>query len=273
METALFEELCDIAQREAGIQLKEGKEALVTARVAKRLRALGLKSHREYLNLLKGEQRGQEIVRFLDAISTNYTAFMREPDHFDDLARWARHPSIASKRRIRIWCAATASGEEPYTIAMTLLDNLEGEGRDLLILGTDISTAALGRAHSGRYTAQNLAPLSANQRATYFTRDDTDPERPYSASRALRDLIVLRRLNLDRPPYPMRGPLDIVFCRNVMIYFNRRTRQGLVSEIERLLGPGGVLFTGHSETLAGLTTGLRMKRPSVYVKPGTDFLG
>jgi len=267
MNSAVFNKLCSIAHVEAGIHLKEGKEALVAARVAKRLRLLGLSSERDYLRVLEEDKSGEELVCFLDAISTNFTSFMREPDHFESLSCWARQNQARSKEPLRLWCAAAATGEEPYSIAITLLEALEGRNQRFKILATDISTRALGCAAAGEYSETGIAPLSSAQRSKHFreVRGGASGSK-YQVCPKVRETIVYRRLNLAAPPFPMKGPLDVVFCRNVMIYFDRNTRQKLISEIERLLAPGGILYTGHSESLAGIHSGLTMLRPSVYQK-------
>ncbi len=268
METTVFRELCAIARREAGINLKEGKEALVSARVEKRIRALGLPGERAYLDYLKRDHSGGELTRFLDVISTNFTKFMREPDHFEDLAAWGRSVTLEGERKIRIWCAAAATGEEPYSIAVTLLETLGAKAADLKILATDISTSALKRAVAGRYRPGSVAALPQRIRKKYFVRKEGGGESDvYEVKGNVKEKVVFRRLNLAKPPFPMRGPMDVVFCRNVMIYFDREIRARLVAEIERLLRPGGILFIGHSETLTGIETGLEAERPSVYRKP------
>lgn len=268
MEPKVFEKLCSIAHREAGIKLTTGKEALVAARVAKRLRALDLSSERAYLKHLQDDTSGEELTRFLDVISTNYTSFMREPDHFKALSEWARSDDVRRRRRLRLWCAAAASGEEPYSIAITLLEAFDDQNRDLRILATDISTRALEAAMAGCYEDKTVSPLSRSQRSKYFTRDGNRFGRKnFEVRPEVKKLVSFCRLNLAAPPFPMKGPLDIVFCRNVMIYFDHDVRASLTTEIERLLAPGGILFTSHSETLAGIRTGLRVVKPSVYRKP------
>lgn len=264
MERNVFKKLCRIAYETAGINLKEGKETLVAARVAKRLRALGLASERDYLKYLESDASGKELVCFLDAITTNYTRFMREPDHFDTLSKMVSSGSLPARHRFHIWCAAAATGEEPYTIAITLLDAPGGRDLDFKILATDISTRALKAAIAGSYEEGVVEPLSRTQRTKYLHREENAR---YLVRPEVKGRIVFRRLNLAKPPFPMKGPLDVVFCRNVMIYFDQAIRQTLVAEIERLLVPGGILFIGHSETLSGITTGLRAVRPSVYRKP------
>jgi chemotaxis protein methyltransferase CheR len=254
-----------IAHERAGIFLRPGKSALVQARLARRLRELGLGSEREYLERLRADP-GAELVRFLDAISTNFTQFFREPDHFDTLVQWVRVARRAGQRRFRVWCAGCSSGEEPYTAAMVLEPELEG--CDWRILATDLSTRVLARAAEAAYLDEEVAAIPAPLRARCLaTRSGPGGATLHEVVPRLRERVVLRRLNLAEHPYPMHGPLDAVFCRNVMIYFDRPMRAGLVEEIERLLRPGAPLFVGHSETLAGLATRLRSERPSVYRMP------
>ena len=268
MDPRVFQTLSRIAFEEAGIHLPEGKEALVASRISKRIRALGLSGEKEYLAYLKEDSTGREIARFLDAVTTNFTSFMRERDHFDLLARWAGKAVQAGKRRIRIWCAAAASGEEPYSIAITLLDAFKGRTVDFRILATDISEKALTRAAAGIYPEKTVAPLTKAQRLEYFeTGRDEEGGKSFAVKDFVREKILFRRLNLAKPPYPLKGPLDLIFCRNVMIYFLPPTRQDLVREAERLLAPGGLFITGHSDTLTGVETNLVTLRPSVFKKP------
>lgn len=265
MDASLFRRFQELVARQAGIALKEGKEDLLIARIAKRQRALGLGSPRAYLRHLEADRSGEELVCFLDAITTHFTCFLRESDHFDFLAdavkRWRRQ----GRQRMRLWSAASSTGEEPYTMAMTVLEALEGEPGDVRILATDLSTAVLHRARAGVYDDAALAPLPAALRLRYFTRVS---EGAWRAGESLRRMVVFKRLNLSAPPFPMRGPLDVVFCRNVMIYFDQGVRQRLVAAVESLLKPGGFLAVGHAETLAGLRSGLHALCPSLYARPG-----
>jgi chemotaxis protein methyltransferase CheR len=266
MDPACFEAFQRIAHERAGIFLRPGKAVLVRSRLARRLRELGLDSERAYLDRLLGPQGELELVRFLDAISTNFTHFFREPDHFESLREDAARSAAAGQRRFRFWSAGCSSGEEPYAAAMVLDGVLAG--RDWRILATDLSTAALERARAGEYGAAEIEAIPAPLRERHLERAGA----PGAAARwrvraPLRRRVVFTRLNLAARPYPMRGPLDAAFCRNVMIYFDRPMRQGLVAEVERLLRPGGALFIGHSETLSAIATGLRAERPSVYRKP------
>lgn len=268
MTPALFQAFRDIAYQQAGISLRDGKEALVSARLAKRVRDLGLDGEAEYLELLRKDASGDEMVRFLDAISTNFTSFFREKPHFDQLTEEARAHLAAGGRRFRVWCAASSSGEEPYSIALTLDQVFHDTDVDYRVLATDISTRVLDQARRGRYSERQIDPVPRELRARHFARvsDPSSDEPRYEVSAKLRERILFKRLNLATPPFPMQGPLDVVMCRNVMIYFDQAVRQRLISEVERLLAPGGLLMIGHSETLNGITTGLRGIRPTTYRK-------
>jgi len=264
METSTFRRFCAIAYEKAGITLGDSKEALVEARVGKRMRALGMTSEKEYLVLLEKDPTGEEIVQFLDVISTNHTSFFREPDHFEFLrsvlADWRRE----GMRKLRIWSAASSTGEEPYTIAFTIADALENAEVDWRILATDISTKVLAKAEAGIFSDSKLTGLGRGELNRYFERGPDKDE--HTVRPAMRTKIAFRRLNLITPPYPMRGPFDIIFCRNVMIYFDQAVRQKVISGMERLLRPGGYLLIGHAEALSGVRTGLRMIRPSVFLQ-------
>ncbi|RJO64831.1 MAG: methyltransferase domain-containing protein [Myxococcales bacterium] len=268
MDAQLFKRFCHIAYDRAGIFLKDGKEALVSARVAKRLRALGMESISDYIDFLENDETGQEVVHFLDVISTNFTHFMREPDHFDLLREKAREWAEAGVGKLRLWSAASSSGEEPYSIAITLEEALAERGANYLILATDISTQVLARARNAVYKASTLKAFSKAQIQEHFLkRPDLEGDEPFFEVKPnLKEHLVFKRLNLSKPPFPMSGPMDVVFCRNVMIYFDQEVRQRLVSEAERLLKPGGLLMIGHTETLTGVQHNLKPIRPSVFVK-------
>jgi chemotaxis protein methyltransferase CheR len=268
MDASTFHRFCSIAYQKAGITLGPTKEALVSARVGKRLRALGLASEAEYLARLEGDTTGEETIQFLDVISTNHTAFFRESDHFELLRKLVPAWYKGGVRQPRIWSAASSTGEEPYSIAFTLNDIPEAGEMDWRILATDISTRVLKKAEEGRFGVERLTSLEQGARRRYFERVPHSEDvvvRPDIKSR-----IAFRRLNLAEPPYPMRGPFDIIFCRNVMIYFDQVVRQRVISAMERLLRPGGYLLIGHSEALSGIQVALRMLRPSVFVATGAS---
>jgi chemotaxis protein methyltransferase CheR len=175
----------------------------------------------------------------------------------------------AGQQQVRIWCAASSSGEEPYTLALTLDQVFGATTVDWRILATDISTRVLAMAKRGRYRESQLKSVSREAKARSFTklRSEEHDEPVYEAAPSLKSHLTFARLNLAHPPFPMRGPFDAVFCRNVMIYFDAPVRQGLVREMERLVKPGGLVFVGHAETLNGLTTSLEVVVPSVYRRP------
>ena len=267
MNAELFQQFRQIAYEKAGIDLRSGKEALVSSRIARRLRELGLATEREYLEHLGTDPSGDELVAFLDAISTNFTSFYREPVHFQLLTQVAQAAVASRQRRLRFWSAASSSGEEPYSMAIALSGALGSAAKDLdlRILATDISTRVLGRAQAGVYTREQVEPVPQPLREQSFERT---AQGAFRVKEHLREWVSFRRLNLAQPPFPMQGPLDLVFCRNVMIYFDQTVRERLVQDIERLLRPGGLLLIGHTESLQGLRTGLQLVQPSVYRKPG-----
>jgi len=265
MDAEIFEVFSNLAYQQAGIVLKRGKESLMSMRVSKRMRALGIDKVENYLTYLQNDKSGEEIIQFINVISTNFTSFFREKDHFDELDKFMTQLLQSGQRRIRIWCAAAATGEEPYTLAMVMTECLERNNSqaDVKILATDISTRALNVAQQGRYPLKTVQTIDMMRRNRYFT---ALPDQNYQAIPELKDMLVFRRLNLAKPPYPMKGPFDAVFCRNVMIYFDDPVRQGFVNEAERLLNPGGMLVVGHSESLHGIQTNCRKHMASVYIK-------
>lgn len=266
MEKDVFEELRRIVYRTSGISLGLAKEALLAARLSHRMRVLGIDDYGGYLARVRSGGPGGEVVHLLDAISTNVTSFFREPGHFDVLRRMAPRWVREGRRRLRLWSAACASGEEAYSLAMTLEEALAGEEVDLKILATDISTRALAVAREGTYDPKALAPVPPALRNRYFERRREDGETRYQVRAAVRRRVVFKKLNLAGPPFPLRGPFDAVLCRNVLFYFDHRVKGRLIGEFRRLLRPGGWLFLGHAESLAGLKAGFRCLRPSVLVR-------
>jgi len=254
----------DLVYQKAGIHLGDSKQALVQARLGKRLRALDLPDHRSYLEYLLSDTSGEEIVQLLDAISTNHTYFFRENDHFVILAELLKKWLATGQKKIRVWCAAASTGEEPYTLSMVCQDMCQGYGVDLRILATDISTRVLRLCKEGVYSAEKMQEISEELRQRWW---DPLPGGDWSAKASLRNVLTFSRLNLVETPYPMHGPFDVVFCRNVMIYFDKSGREKFVHEANRLLRPGGLLVVGHAESLAGIVHGLKTLKPSVYLKP------
>lgn len=263
MHKESFDEIRRIVYDAAGISIGPKKEALVCARVGKRMRALGIGTYEAYLAYLDGNDT--ELVGLLDSVSTNVTSFFREEHHFDLIADKVTEWYEDGQRRFRFWSCACSTGEEVYSLAMVLKEALPFPDVDMRILGTDICTEALERSVAGRYEEEKLAPVPLDLRQRWFVKEAGGT---FSASRQLRDMVVFRRMNLARPPFPMHGPLDAVFCRNVMIYFDDAVRHGLLDEANRLLKPGGLLFVGHAESLAGMISDFKYVRPSVYRRVG-----
>jgi chemotaxis protein methyltransferase CheR len=266
MDSTTFKRFREIVYEHSGIYLRDTKEAMVSARVAKRMRALGISTHKQYLSHLQQDSSGEEINLFLDVISTNVTSFFRENQHFVFLKNYMREALAEGKSKLRIWSAASSTGEEALSIAMTIRNVLGARPFDFKILATDISTNVLARAQSGIYEKEQMTNVSESMRRRYFIRVK-DPDRvAYQARDTLKKHIVYRRLNLSRPPFPLGGSLDIIFCRNVMIYFDNETRNRLVNEFYRLLLPGGYFLTGHAESLTSLTTPFTCIQPTIYKK-------
>ncbi|MFP4164066.1 MAG: CheR family methyltransferase [Chitinispirillaceae bacterium] len=266
MERRIYSEFKSIVYEKAGIQLGDKKESLVAARVSKRLRELGMADFNEYLSFLKKDKTGEELVHLIDVISTNVTSFFRESPHFDHLKKQMTVWLDQGIRRFRFWSAACSSGEEPYTMAMVLHECTAGYNADIRILATDISTRILQRAQQGVYSEEKVKGIPDYLLRKYFKKEKMNNRVQYSVSDELKNMILFRRLNLSVTPFPMRGPMDGVFCRNVMIYFDSVVRRKLLAEIERLLKHEGVLFVGHAESLSGQLCSLKSVKPSIYIK-------
>jgi chemotaxis protein methyltransferase CheR len=265
MSRSTFARFRALIYRLSGIALGESKEGLVRSRVSKRMRVLGIADYDAYLERILSDQDGEEIIHLLDVISTNVTSFFREESHFRILAQALRRWVAERRTRLRLWSAACSTGEEAYSMAMTVAECLDGRPADVKILATDLSTRALERARAGVYGLDKMGGVPRELRAKYFQRE-TKGAPSLSVRPSLRPAIAFARLNLVEVPFPMSCPFDVVFCRNVMIYFDAEVRRRLLGELHRLLRPGGRLFVGHSESLTGLAAGFRAEAASVYVK-------
>ncbi len=265
MDEETFDAFRNIVYEKAGIHINGNKIALVAARVGKRMRELSITDDKAYLDFLLGDETGGEIVNLLDVISTNVTSFFRESVHFDFLASQIALWYAKGKRKFRFWSAASSSGEEPYTMAITAMNSITGAA-DIKILATDISTRVLAKCAKGTYAEQKVEPVPTHLRNRFFSRQDTPKGVHFCVKQELKELVTFTRLNLSKPPFPMSGPFDAVFCRNVMIYFDNPVRKRLLDEIFRLVSDGGFLFVGHAESLTGILSGFKAVMPSVYVK-------
>jgi chemotaxis protein methyltransferase CheR len=264
LQTADFHKLRGWIHQHAGIRLPDEKRELLKSRLGKRLRALNLEGFHAYVEYLTKDDSGIELKCMLDAIAINVSYFFREEDHFDFLAgRILKTPS--AKSRLRIWSAGCASGEEPYSLAIKILETLPDAGlRDIRILATDISHQALYRAQQGGYAWGAVKTVPAPLLEKYFDR--AEGEEPVFWVRAeVRRMVSFARLSLV-DPWPMHGPFEVIFCRNVMIYFDAETRRNLIRRFTELLAPGGTLIIGHTESLTGMEHGLKYTIPTVYQK-------
>lgn len=263
---AQLDKIISLVKSMSGINLNDGKKELVKARLGKRLRSLKMNSFDDYIDFVRDGSSG-ELTAMLDAISTNLTNFFRESDHFDFLASNI-FPKIIKNgsRRLRVWSAGCSTGEEPYSIAITMAENIpDFQNWDTRILATDLSTKVLETASKGSYPAKRLANMSPQWRKDYFALDKSSGQEIYTAVGLIRKRITFGHLNLMKK-WPMKGPFDVIFCRNVMIYFDKPTRAKLVERYWDLLAPSGVLFIGHSESLTGIQHKFRYIQPTVYAK-------
>jgi chemotaxis protein methyltransferase CheR len=267
-----FQALRKLVREVTGISLSEQKRELVYGRLARRLRALNLRTFREYRQLLASDTNG-ELVQFCNAITTNLTAFFREPHHFEHLKNDVLLPLMhkaGASRRMRIWSAGCSTGEEPYSIAMTVLETVQDIERwDIRILATDLDSDVLDKASRGIYTADRLRTLSPERRDRFFVPYPHGKEPCYQVRPELQRLITLKQLNLMHP-FPHKGPLDVIFCRNVVIYFDKDTQRDLIARISRLQRHGDILFLGHSETLFKVSADYTLIGRTIYRRGGVS---
>lgn len=288
MDDRTYQKYATLIYAQSGIDLGENKKELVRARVAKRMYTLGLSDYQDYYEYVVRDPKKDELFYLLDAISTHVTSFFREKDHFDFIASAVKEWLKAGQRTFRFWSAGCSSGEEPYSLAITVLEALEGEKfSDVKILATDISRQILSKARQGIYEKQKLINIPPAQGGKYFhpvegwspadNGSHAGNERPSgNESRVgngfvevrdfVRNMVTFNYLNLQGEEYPFRGPLDAIFCRNVMIYFDDQGRRRVVDRFRRLLKVEGYLLVGHSESLLGMVDGFRYVQPSIYQK-------
>ena len=266
-----FQAFRELIYAESGISLNSTKKDLVSSRLAKRLRHFGFGSFAEYYQyLIEDDTTGAERQIMINCLTTNKTDFFRESHHFDFLRNsvlptFCARAKQGERRKIRIWSAGCSTGEEPYTIAITLKENLDRAfGWDVRILASDIDTECLNKATAGIYPSERLELVPTNLRNKYFTPTTDDPTGLLSASNELRQLITFRRVNLIEETWPIRAQFDVIFCRNVIIYFDRETQKRLMERFASMLSPNGFLFLGHSESMQGLTDCFEPIGGSIY---------
>lgn len=261
-----FQALRSMVKEMTGINLAESKRELVYGRVSRRLRALGMSSFASYRQLLESGD-GSELVAFCNALTTNLTSFFRESHHFDYLRDQFLVPRREGGRRserIRIWSSACSSGEEPYSIAMTVAESIPDWQRwDIKILATDLDSDILARAQRGTYNADRVKGMDPKRVSRFFTEVRDGAEPAYQIVPELAKLITFKQINLMHD-LPMPGPLDVIFCRNVVIYFDKDTQRGLFSRISKLQRHGDLLMLGHSETLFKVSEDYSLIGKTIY---------
>ena len=258
-----FRTIRDLLYDRAGIDLQPGKETLVACRLSKSIREGKFRSFGDYIAHLGADRTRSSLLALIDALTTNHTSFLRERDHFEFFANTLL-PEFATRSTIDIWCAASSSGEEPYSILLTALDAAEKRrAPGIRLMASDISTRVLAAARAGIYSSDRLGPIAPNWLSKYFVRSASG----YQVKQDIRSRVTFQRLNLIEP-FPSSLHPTVIFCRNVMIYFDRKTQQDVVTRMAATLEPGGYLFVGHSESLTGIEHSLEYVRPALYRKPG-----
>ncbi len=259
-----FGRISQLVYQRFSILLTERKRSLVVSRLSRYVQTLGFEHFEDYLDAVEADRSGDAVSELVNRLSTNFTFFNREPAHFEYFQRTLlpqRDAASGGSRRLHIWVPGCSSGEEPWMLAICLSEHFgPAVAQRAAILATDISARALSTALEGVYDSENTSRLPGGLRQKYF---DSAGDGLWRVKDRLRNLVLFRRLNLNRPAFPFRKPMDAIFCRNVMIYFDAETREDLARRFHDNLSPGGCLFIGHSETIDG---GGRFERvmPAVY---------
>jgi chemotaxis protein methyltransferase CheR len=255
-----FEQIRKLIYEHAGINLSPAKKDMVYSRLGRRLRATGLKNFNDYLQYLDTD-KDSEWESFVNSLTTNLTSFFREAHHFPVLAA---HVSETNHRPINIWCNAASTGEEPYTIAMTMMDAFDSLTPPVRIIATDIDTSALQKARNGIYSLEQAEKLPKDVLERFFLKGRNEKAGQVRVRKELQDLIEFSQLNLQDANWPIKGPFDAIFCRNVMIYFDKPTQHKVLQRFAPLMYKDALLFAGHSESLQGVTDIFRLRGKTVY---------
>lgn len=256
-----FDRVRKLIYDHAGISLSESKQELVYSRLSRRLRATGLTNFNEYLALLESKDEA-EWEEFANSLTTNLTSFFREAHHFPVLAEHLR--AVRGKHPITLWCSAASTGEEPYTMAMTVLDTLGRDASQVSIVATDLDTRVLATARAGMYSEERIAKLPDDVIKRFFQRDTGAQAGLVRVRQELRDMVTFRQLNLLDNNWLVRAPVDVIFCRNVMIYFDKPTQLAILKKMAPLLRSDGLLFAGHSESLHHADEYFKLRGKTVY---------
>lgn len=270
-DRALQKKLCEIVTSKTGIQLPENKRTMIEGRLRKRVRALGVRDLRTYLNMVMNEGMLEtELPQIINVMTTNKTDFWREDAHFDYMIRTVL-PEFTANRAFKVWSAASSSGEEAYTTAMVLSEHAKRKpGFNYSIIGTDLSTEIVRKARKGIYTPEEIADVPDDMRKLYLEEGHDSVGRPLCrVVKQLRDRVGFAQMNLMDRSYPVEKNLDVVFLRNVLIYFDDQNQRRVVSGVTDHLKPGGYLFVGHSETSVASDPRLVQKSAAVFRKEGT----
>lgn len=255
-----FSRVCKLIYQHAGISLSEAKTDMVYSRVGRRLRSEGFDSFKHYLDALEKKNDPVEWEAFTNALTTNLTSFFREEHHFPILAE---HIS-QSQQPVRIWCSAASTGEEPYSIAMTACEAFGSLNPPVEIIATDIDTNVLATAAAGVYPYERVSKLSEKRRKTFFQKGTGQHEGSVRVKSELRRLITFKQLNLLADQWPLKGQFDVIFCRNVMIYFDKPTQSKILGKFVPVMKPDALLFAGHSENFLYVSKALHLLGKTVY---------
>jgi len=274
LSDADFRRLSDIVQSRLGIKMPVSKKVMVQSRLLRRLRLLGISSYRDYCDyLLESRSCEEEVTCFLDLMTTNKTAFLREPDHFAFLANAAlpsltRSKSLATKRHLHCWSAGCSSGEEPYSIAIVVAEYIVKENIQwsYSILGTDVSGAMLEKGRKAIYREEDISPITYDLQTKYFLRSKDRSKAVVRVTPQIRSRVTFQRINVIENDFPIRNLMNIIFCRNMLIYFDRSRQEEIISRLCEHLDPQGYFFVGHSEALHGLRVPLVAVGRSVYMR-------
>jgi chemotaxis protein methyltransferase CheR len=272
LKPADFQRFSEMVRRHSGIHLGAVKSELLRARLAKRMRALSLTSFREYYQAVLADETGEELARMLDVVTTNKTEFFREDKHFVLLAQsflpeLLKAAAQRADKTLRIWSAACSSGEEAYTLAMCAKEASVGMDVKVKVLGTDLSSRMIHRATEGAYEMEKMRGVPPSLLQKYFDPEGKGAVRTYRVGEDLREMVQFHRFNLNDGSFPFRNQFDVIFCRNVMIYFDQPVQEDLVRRMAGVLRKGGYFFTGLAESLLAIKHPLKPVAASVYVKP------
>ncbi|NHZ41505.1 CheR family methyltransferase [Massilia aquatica] len=260
-----FERVRALIYQRAGISLADSKQEMVYSRLARRLRATGIVSFGRYLDDLEAGRLGEEWESFTNALTTNLTSFFREAHHFPLLAE---HVKKLRDHPIQIWCSAASTGEEPYSIAMTVCEAFNTLTPPVQIIATDIDTNVLATGAHGVYAIDRIEKMEPERARRFFLRGKGDQDGMVRVRPELRALVTFKQLNLLGDGWPVKGPFDVIFCRNVMIYFDKATQRKILARFVPLMKPDGLLFAGHSENFLYVSESLKLRGKTVYELDG-----